>query len=81
MTMLLFIASLLAFATRWSTAVTIVGYTNDSDVTQHLRLDLDLSSMTTSLNLKTVPGLAAAYITYSKGNVHIMPKRLHGFNT
>ena len=63
----------------------IAGYPTTSDVTQHLRLDLDLSSMFTSLALKTAPGLAAANATYCKGNVHIMPKRLqrilHGFNT
>ena len=84
-TKLLFIASLWALATRCSTAMTVVGYTNDSSITQHLRLDLDLSSMFDSLALKTPAGFAAANTTYSKGNVLIMLDRLqhilHGFNT
>jgi hypothetical protein len=45
----------------------VVGYTLQSDVTQHLELDLDLSQMVTALALKP-PGLAAAYTAYSKGN-------------
>ena len=46
----------------------IVGYTSSSDVTQHLRLDLDQKAMVDALALApTIPNLDAAYIAYSKG--------------
>jgi hypothetical protein len=45
-----------------------VGYTNDNDVTQHLRLDLDQNAMQTALGL-TPPKFDDAFTAYSKGNM------------
>ena len=46
----------------------IVGYTSSSDVTQHLRLDLDQKAMVDALALApAIPDLAAAYKAYSVG--------------
>ena len=72
---MLLIACLGAFAIGSSTAATIVGYTNDTIVTGQLKLDLDLSTMFTSL-AATPPNFATAYTAYSAGTAHLTPKKL-----
>jgi hypothetical protein len=68
--MLLCIRSALIFATVSSAAATnIAGYTTSgtNDITQHLRIDLDLQYL---INLVSKPDLASAYTQYSQGNIH-----------
>jgi hypothetical protein len=68
--MLLCIRSTLIFATVSTvTATNIAGYTTGgtNDVTQHLRIDLDLQYL---INSVSKPDLDAAYTQYSQGNNH-----------
>jgi hypothetical protein len=68
--MLLCVRSALIFATlSTATATTIAGYATSgaNDVTQHLRIDLDLQNVT---NAVSKSNLDLAYTQYSQGNNH-----------
>jgi predicted adenine nucleotide alpha hydrolase (AANH) superfamily ATPase len=57
-------AATLALLINCASSLTIVGYFTDSNVTQHLRLDLDQTALNTAAQKYD---FEAAYTAYSKG--------------
>ena len=67
-------AAILALLINCASSLTIVGYFTDSNVTQHLRLDLDQTALNAAAQKYDFD---TAYAAYSKGMTTHSPHALH----